>query len=81
MHSLQSLTLKNATATLRPLGLSIRCKDGEYQIKPTGTRWDGPYTYFTSDLEDAVETALRISQNVVGPQDAPPQLLAGLSAR
>ena len=47
------MTLAEATKTVRALGLSLRKVDGEYQVRTGRTE----ETYFTDNIEDAVDTA------------------------
>lgn len=55
-----NLTIKEAAAVVRPLGLTLRhnAEWGEYQVYPKGQGMDAPNSYGTSDLEDALRTAL-----------------------
>lgn len=52
------MTRTEAIARVRSVGYTLRRVDGEWQVKPAGTLWDGPRTYYTNDLEDAVNTAI-----------------------
>lgn len=49
--------VSNAREELRKLGYSLRRVEGEWQVKPVGDKWDGPSTYYSSELEDVVGTA------------------------
>lgn len=51
------MTLKEAQAQVRDYGYNLRKEEGEYQIKPQGSHWHGPHTYYAADLDDAVGTA------------------------
>lgn len=51
------MTQRDAFDAIMALGLSVRKVEGEFQVKPKGTRWDDATTYFTDDLDDALGTA------------------------
>lgn len=57
------MTLKQAQATLRALGITLRKVDGEYQIKPRALPWASDVVSYHTDLDDAVGTgqALAVS--------------------
>lgn len=48
------MRLRDAIAYLRNLGITLRKREQEYEVKPRGTGPD--QTYYTDDLDDAVET-------------------------
>lgn len=55
------MNLKQAKEVLRPLGLSINRKWGEYRVAPLVTPTMPPkksedWAYYTTDLDDAVST-------------------------
>lgn len=55
------MKLKEAKDVLRPLGLSINIKWGEYRVAPLITQTMPPrksedWAYYTNDLDDAVST-------------------------
>jgi hypothetical protein len=58
------LTLAEARAQVRPLGFSLKSREGEYLLTPWGER-EGSRTYYTHDLGDAVDTARQASSKIV----------------
>lgn len=59
---MSKLTDKVAFATIRSLGLSVTKLDGEYRIRIPGSPPDEGY--FTTDLQDAVDTAKAMAKPV-----------------
>jgi hypothetical protein len=54
------MTLTEAKAALRPLGLSLRKRDGEYRVNFTGGA--EATAYYTNDIFDAVETGRQMAK-------------------
>lgn len=49
-------TLRECQERLALMGVVLRQVDEEYQVKYRDDPWDGPKTYFTTDLDDAFGT-------------------------
>ncbi len=54
-------TLKTAKAALATIGMSINKADGEYVVTHRGERRDSIGAYHTNDIDDAVETGIRMA--------------------
>ena len=51
------LTQKIARQLIADCGRTLVVREGEFIVKKTGEAIDAPATYFTCDLQDAVNTA------------------------
>ena len=60
------ISKKEAAAIGRKLGITIRWNNewGEFYVYPAGTGKDHPSAYFTSCVEDAVNTATEMAKCV-----------------
>ena len=63
------MTIKEAKAILKPLGMTLRKRDGEYRVNFRGG--SEPTAYFTDCLIDAVETAQAIARGSTQERHAP----------
>jgi len=52
-------TLAQAKTILRAVGVTINKHHGEYRVNPLGSG-EGP-AYYTDDIQDAVDTGLRMA--------------------
>jgi|DEB0MinimDraft_3_1074331.scaffolds.fasta_scaffold127490_2 hypothetical protein len=57
------MTFTEAKETVRALGFTLTKRDGEYRVAISGDR-DHCASYYTDDLEDAVETARHMAKDV-----------------
>lgn len=56
------LTLALVLKKLGDAGMVLRKNDGEFTVYRRFAKPDGPATYHTNDLEDALETGLKMSE-------------------
>lgn len=68
------MTLKQATDTVRSLGLSLSKRDGEYRVRIPG---NPDADYFTDDMEDAVSTAAAMARDARNRTAVYPPFLNG----
>lgn len=61
------LTLKDAKRMVSDLGLTLIERDDEFIVKAKGLSIDAASTYFTNDLQDAVDTARSMSSKRSSP--------------
>jgi hypothetical protein len=69
MAKLTFETAQKTVATLK--GLRLLKRDDEYIVKLVGVTIDHPTTYFTDDLQDAVDTAKQMSATLQALDAAP----------
>ena len=53
-------TIKAAKAALKPHGISLNKKDGEYRVNFVGGREET--AYYTNDIDDAVNTGIDMAE-------------------
>lgn len=63
------ITLKDAKDELKPYGMTITRKDGEYRVNFAGG--DEATAYYTTEIGDAVFTAIDMRHRERSPQPAP----------
>lgn len=76
------MNLKQAKEVLRPLGLSINRKWGEYRVAPLIAPDMPPkraeaIAYYTNDLDDAVSTGIHIASELKPKPTAGERLMPG----
>lgn len=55
-------TIFGAKALLKPFGITIRLTDGEYRVNFLEAPHKEETAYYTSDLEDAIDTAIDMAK-------------------
>lgn len=58
------MSIKQAQATCRDMGMTLRKVDDEFQVKDRSWKWNHGGVYHTNDLQDAVSTAQRMSEEL-----------------